>query len=77
MQAAGVSPKAEPMDPTLHAKYLHVLSLWDVTNYITWEDTALRFVQKELEGYTPRLIGKLMYEHVRDGGAGSGEGGVR
>ena len=59
---------AVPMDQSLHAKYVHVLSLWEVTGYINWEETAVRFIRRELEGYTIKLFGKLMYEHVNGGG---------
>jgi hypothetical protein len=59
---------AVPMEPELREKYCYVLSLWDVTDYITWEDTALRWIYREFTGYTAELVGKLMYEHVYNGG---------
>jgi hypothetical protein len=55
-------------DSTVLAQYHCALNLWDCTYYINWKYTARQFVEKELSGYTTRLIGKLMFEHVRDGG---------
>ncbi len=59
---------AQPIDPKIHAQYLAALRLWDCGYYIMWKQHAREFVEKNCSGVTTRLVGKLMYEHVRDGG---------
>jgi len=55
-------------DPDIRARYFQALSLWQCSGYITWKWRAREFVQQELEGLTPTLVGKLMFEYVQSGG---------
>jgi hypothetical protein len=55
-------------DPNIQALYCQSLSYWNYTNYIYWKPLAREFVEINLEGYTTKLVGKLMHEHVQCGG---------
>ena len=55
-------------DPDILAQFRQALQLWDVTGYIVWTRGALERLHDQMDGYTIREVGRLMYEHVVGGG---------
>src|SRR5258706_6056323 len=55
-------------DPELLARYRKALSYWNFTGYITWTRVAVEWVRANLDGYTERHLGQLMFEFVERGG---------
>jgi hypothetical protein len=50
--------------------YKDALSNWQFAGYIEFElnETAYRWLRRELDGVTTRELGRLMHEHVLQGG---------
>jgi hypothetical protein len=57
-------------DPDRRAAYLDALQNWSVSQYIQFELTeqAYRFIRGDLGGIFLKEIGRLMHEHVKQGG---------
>lgn len=58
---------AENMDPATRAKYLHVLSLWKLGTYVTFNRRSQGWIKDNLE-CDPRLLAERMYKFVKAGG---------
>lgn len=55
-------------DPAIRAMYLSALGNWRYEGYITWKETALEWLAKELNGFPYRLVNELLLRHVAAGG---------
>jgi hypothetical protein len=55
-------------DPVLLARILGILANWKVTGYVEWKQIALQWLRANLTGVPARQVGKLMFEHVTNGG---------
>src|SRR5688500_3319415 len=58
---------AEPMDPGTRAKYLYVLSQWDVNGYVVFNERSQAWILGKW-GCDQKLLARAMYDHVRRGG---------
>jgi hypothetical protein len=55
-------------DRELIGKFLEALAEWNVDGFIQWKRLAAEWVQKNLDGLSMKAVGRLMYEHVVEGG---------
>jgi hypothetical protein len=55
-------------DRSVLAKLLEALSEWDCDGFIQWKRLPAEWLRKNLKGWTPKGIGRLMHEHVAGGG---------
>jgi hypothetical protein len=53
---------------TILAQFRIALSSWSFTGYITWKEVARKWVQTNLEEFTPRAIGEIMFQYFELGG---------
>lgn len=44
------------------------LSDWNFDGYIVWKRRPTEWLEEEIEGFTTKAVGKLMYEHFKNGG---------
>jgi hypothetical protein len=56
------------IDPRLLATFLGALKEWNCAGVIQWKPLASEWVRKNLDGCTPKGVGRLMYEYVNSGG---------
>lgn len=56
------------VDERLLELFEEALSEWNCGGFIVWKKVPEEWLEKEIEGYTSKLIGKLMYEYFLDGG---------
>jgi hypothetical protein len=62
---AGVAPLKHP---GLLDKFLEALKDWNCGGVIEWKPAASEWLSKNLECLSQKAIGKLMWQHVADGG---------
>ncbi|HUU94427.1 MAG TPA: hypothetical protein VM487_01710 [Phycisphaerae bacterium] len=55
-------------DPERLRHYREALKRWSCSGYVTWEPFARQWVRKNLAGFTPPEVSRLMWEHVQAGG---------
>ena len=55
-------------DPDLLEKYIEALKEWNCDGFIQWKRLAAEWLRKNLEGYGQKAVGRLMCEHVANGG---------
>jgi len=55
-------------DKEMIAKFLEALKEWNVDGFIQWKRLPTEWVLKNTEGLSTKAVGRLMYEHVVDGG---------
>lgn len=55
-------------DPERSRWYLHALENWEVGDYITWEDDALRWIRVQLSTFSTKQLGELLYLFVQQNG---------
>jgi hypothetical protein len=65
---AGAVLMARLTYPTVLSQFRIVLSSWNFTGYITWKEVARKWVQANLEEFSPRAIGELMFNYFESGG---------
>ncbi len=55
-------------DARLIELFEEALSEWNCDGFIVWKKVPEEWLEKEIEGYNTKSIGKLMYEYFQDGG---------
>ncbi len=54
--------------PELLRKYLEALREWNCDGFIQWKQVPAQWLRKNLDGWSQKAVGQLMYEHVAHGG---------
>lgn len=55
-------------DGNLIQRFLDALKEWNCDGFIQWKRVPAEWLRKNLEGYTTKAIGRMIYEHVVNGG---------
>ena len=55
-------------DPEIRALFKSALSNYRYEGYITWKDSALAWLGRELSGVSYRMVNELLHKHVQAGG---------
>ncbi len=55
-------------DEKLAERIIEALKEWNCDGFIQWKRLPTEWLRSHLEGYDPKSIGELMYEHVFGGG---------
>ena len=55
-------------NPAVLAQFRHALSSWKFTGYITWKEVARKWIEANMEEFTLRSIGEMMYDYFESGG---------
>jgi hypothetical protein len=64
----GGVPVAPLSDQNQIAKLLEALKEWNCDGFVQWKRLPTEWLRKNLEGYSQKSVGRLMYEYLRDGG---------
>lgn len=55
-------------DPELLAKFIEALKEWNCDGFIQWKRLPTEWLRRNLEGYSQKAVGRLMWEYVAGGG---------